>query len=226
MLYPSQLQAVTAQIKEIQVEIKALEDKKGGLFGLTVESYCQKKLNELYIFNSFYKDKKTEIPLYSEEDFDFLDQEELQSLVSLYHAATIDINSQNIKKIALLPFFQNYYGLCEDNLSDFFGMPVARLSFFQNELGSYGRYFKSILSSSERPPADVAADPEKLIDWYNATKGTGSVINKNNNDNVVLVGASAELSDGNVEAVSFSQIAKEQGKTKLNKFELMNLLNG
>ena len=74
----------------------------------------------------------------------------------------------------------NIFYLCDDNVFNFYGKPVITLTFYKIEIYSYGRYFKSLIQTSEdKIPDHIVEDPDKLIEWAQASKNvkdeTGSV---------------------------------------------------
>jgi precorrin-4 methylase len=70
------------------------------------------------------------------------------------------------------------------------------LTFYQAELFTHGRYFKNILQNSKNtPPDDIMNDPDKIIEWYEASTNAQEAMNKINKDSSggsSIVGASRE----------------------------------
>jgi hypothetical protein len=65
------------QIENLQKELSDLENKKRNLFGQTAENFATKKSNEYYIRNIFYKDNKLKKYLFTDEEFDELEDKTL-----------------------------------------------------------------------------------------------------------------------------------------------------
>lgn len=223
---PSQVEAQNAQIAAAEAELhkKMLERVK--MLGMTAEGFAKKKLNELYILTSLHRDKACTIPWYSHEEFDYLDVSELNKVAESFNKTMASINESTIKKIAIEPFFQNSFGLCDDNIFNFYGKPIISLTYQQSELAGYGRFFKHILSSEPRPPADVLADPDKMIDWHQTSKNAEKMMKSNTASNVAVFDATkqdmAALAENHGEAKTLNQLTK--GKTKLRGAEFMKML--
>lgn len=223
---PSQVEEQNVLIREAQ---KVLGDKmqdRNMALGLTAEAFARKKLNELYILKSLFQDRECRTPLFSDEDFDYLDSNQLNDIAAIFNDSMAHCNDNSIKKIALAPFFQNSFTLCDDNIYNFFGKPIITLTFYQSELAGYGRFFKHILSSESKPPAEILADPEKIIDWFNTNKNTEKMMKANNSSNVAVFGATQEdmkqLSKNHGEIVSFEKAAG--GKKTVRGRDFMKML--
>ena len=51
------------------------------LIGNTCEKYAKERLNDFYMIKSFYKDKDLLIPLFGEDEFDELENQDLKKIV-------------------------------------------------------------------------------------------------------------------------------------------------
>jgi len=141
--------------------------------------------------------------------------------------------AENLKRMALADFFTNIFYLCEDNIYNFYGKPIVKLTFYQIELFSFGRYFKSIMQNSEEEvPEHIAEDPEKLIEWAESSKNVKEILEKSSTEGKdgaasSIVGATAEDLqkagiDKNDDVIDLSQKAKEKGG-KLTMQDMMKL---
>ena len=184
------------QIKGIEKETLDLEIKKRTLLGVTCESFADKKINELYIYNSAFKANNLNEHFFSKEDFDELESTELSRFITIYNDKLSDFQSLNLKRVALSGIFLNTFYLCKDNPFIFYGKPLVNLTYYQIELFTQGRYFKSILSDSTgKPPEDMMNDPDKIIEWYESSKNaqtTMDKVNKGKSGGSSIVGASAK----------------------------------
>ena len=77
-----------------------------------------------------------------------------------------------IKRVAVSPFFMNTYYLCDDNHYHFFGKPILYLTNFQTALMSFAKNFKYLMSNHKPPTEDYAAHPDKIIEWYDMQSKT------------------------------------------------------
>ena len=171
---PSMVLKINEQIKEEEAKYYNLVNEKFTLLGLTCEAYAQKQTNDHYIFNNLFLDEILKIPFFSSIQFDYLDDFEINLIVADYNKILEGCSEQNIKRLAMQDFFQNYFCLTGENLSQFFGKPICALTFFQVKLLSYGGHFKSIYQNNDMSiiPQSVKNDPDLLTDHVNTvTKG-------------------------------------------------------
>ena len=223
---------LTQQIEGVEVEILDGEKEKQGLMGMTQESFADKKINELYIFSSTFKDSKLETPLFSEEEAEEMDLQRLYLLITSYNERLADFRAKNLKRIALSGFFLNLFYLCKDNPFTFFGKPAINLTFYQAELFTHGRYFKNILSNSKnKAPDDIMNDPDKVIEWYESSQNAQEAMQKVNKDSSggsSIVGASrGEMEklgavDDNEQGIDLMKEASKKGG-ELNMEDLIKL---
>lgn len=170
-------QRLPSKVKEFDVLIKAEEEKivlkshkKQELIGYTAETFANRKINALYIYNSLFKDDKVN-PYFSQQDFDDIDQKELNLLINLYQNSVSKFQTQELKKIAINNFFLNSFYLCNDDPYIYYGKAVCSLTFYQTELFSFAKYFKYILSENgDKIPNEIKSDPELLDSWFTSSK--------------------------------------------------------
>ena len=222
---------IQKQIEDEEKKLIEALNKKEELLGYTVETYAVKKINEFFIYSTSFIDKELKTKLFTEEDFEELHEQDVQSLVLEYNNVTSCFGDKNMKRIALSGFFLNSFYMCKDNPFTFYGKPVVHLSFNQNELFSLGRYFKNILSELKHDPApEVMDDPDKLIEMFNVSKNSEKIKEKmSESDATSVVGATKEdlermgiVSPHEDGAVSLSKAAAEKGGS-LEMEDLMKL---
>ena len=225
-ILPSQLESTVLRIKNEKKKLNGWLAEKREVLGLTCEVFAEGKMNNHYVHNAFYLDPNFKKKLFSDEDFEELTKEDLFILIAIYNISTKKYDIKEIKKIAISNFFQNYYSLCNDNVVDFFGKPVVELTIYQSRIASYGRYFKSLLSSVENIPNNIAEDPDKLVDYIEMSRNRDSKIGGNQNTNVGVIGATKkdlEALKGEYDVDDTHQKAKASGKKSLNMRDLLNL---
>ncbi len=190
-----------ADINSIQKQItdaeKILDERiteRMNLVGFTSDLYALKKINEFYVYVTSFKDKELTEALFTQEEFDELHELEISVLIKNYNDLNERYNEENIKRVALSGFFLNSFYLCKDNPFTFYGKPVINLTFHQNELFTYGRYFKNILSELKHEPTpDVMDDPDKLIELFNVSKNSEKLKEKiDQSSATTIVGATQE----------------------------------
>ena len=179
----SEVEQLNKTIRETEAKLKELETEKFQLLQCTAESFASKKITEYQIFKSLFldlpDDKGGGKLLFNEEEYDNLSDVELSVLVNLYNDKLIFFNERNFKRVALSNFFLNSFYLCENNPFVFYGKPVIQLTLFQIEVFSHAVYFKHIITNGQsKPPNHVLEDPDKLIDWHNASQSMKEQIDK------------------------------------------------
>lgn len=173
---------IKKQVDSLMEDIKPLEDKvflinheRTEHIGLTAETFASKKVNEYTIQQSFFSDRDLTKPFFSEEEFDLLEQEEVSDCLTLYAEMYEDFSGDQMKLIAISPFFMNNFYLCGENAADFFRKPIVELTNFQTSLLSSGRYYKSLISNSKSAPEEYYETPKKLTEWYHLQDKTQAV---------------------------------------------------
>lgn len=177
------LTQINKNIEETQSKITKIEDEKIQLIQFTAETFAAKKIHEYYIFNSFFKDQDLSNSLFSEEDFDELDEEDLLKLTGIYNQIIGRFNQLNLQRVALYPSFFNYFCLSE-SAYEFYGKPIIHLTLYQAECLSHAKYFKNILQNSKAKPTEEMFDqPDKLIEWHESQQNVQETLSKTKNSN-------------------------------------------
>ena len=220
------------RIRQHQEELDKIKLDKLLILGCTCESMANRRVNENYILNSLYKDEKLNAHAFERDDFDDLDTEELNNLVSHYEDSSRKFTDITLKKISLSPDFLHFFNISNDNPYTFYGQPVIRLTFYQAGLFHYGLYFKNTLTNLEvSPPEQLYEDPEALIDWIESSRNVQTTAGQKKEVQVKtvsgggatsIVGASGkDMSKvSNAEVLNFSAAAKKKGGS-LNMADIM-----
>jgi len=228
---PSQRDALEKQIREENEKLKKLKDEKFSFIGQTAEIHANKKLNDCFIRHAIRKYDDLNQKYYTDEDFDNLEDYEVNGMVVAFNETVGKITSNVIKKITLQPFFQNYFYLT-DSISDFWGKKILDLTIFQSEISYWGRYFKSIIQNSEsKIPDEIVQNPDELVRFMNLTSeaqkslvNTKGELGASSNPNMTAedykrMGIKTE----NPESVWVRKKHKETGKTSLTGREQAEL---
>jgi hypothetical protein len=171
------VKSIQNQIDQTESEISKLKFIKNALIGITAESFANKKSNEFFIYQSLFDDQNLVKRKFSEDEYNELDPAEIHELVDIYNSSKDKFNEKNIKKIAFSPQFSNAFYLCNDDPYSFYGKPVIKLTLYQIDIFANAKYFKSIIqNSSKAVPQEVLTDPDRLVDWFNATKTADQLI--------------------------------------------------
>lgn len=212
------------KIDSEQKELNRLLFERESMIGFVAEKYASKRANEHYIFSIVYENVENRKKLYSADEFDELSGQEIDDIVVLYNGVVESFGPQNIKKISLFPPFFNLFSLCDNNIFNFYGKPMLELTFYQTEIFSSAKNFKTILSNSKTPPPQaVLEDPDKLIEWFETGQAAEKQIAKLQKDDDVIGGSSlvgAKTSDyeklgiaNGEKVVSLSEELKKHGGT-------------
>lgn len=196
MKMPSLVKRYNDQLKEQEKIMAEKLAAKHRLIGLTCESYADREVNDHFIFSNLFKDKQMETPLFSEAEFQYMDDAAMSKLIDCYNSAMDGCSAQSIKKLAMQGFFQEYFALVGENLSQFFGRPICHLTFMQVKLLAYGRHFANIYQNHDisKFPKSVMEDPDMLTDYaVAAAKGREEMQKQGAYDEgAVVVGAKKE----------------------------------
>lgn len=219
-------QVLKSQRDMIQKEINAQNEKldllkreKNELIGVTAEVIADKKKSYQIILSSTFTSEDLSKKYFSQEDEDY--DEELEEVVNLFHSCTQKFNEKNLKSLSISSDFSLYFFLSKDSASDFYGKPVAYLSFYQAQLFHYAKYFSEILKEcKDSIPFDIKNDPDKIIEWAEVRENVDKMLKDNEkqgkNTSVGIVGATKEdLKVAGLEnqSINFAAEAAKKGGT-------------
>tara|TARA_B100000131_G_scaffold312660_1_gene347029 strand:+ start:1077 stop:2069 length:993 start_codon:yes stop_codon:yes gene_type:complete len=225
----TQIDAINKDIEKNEIELNTILAEKETIVGFTAEEYAQRRINEYYMYISILDENGNR--LFKEDEFQELDEEQVAEIMTVYSKNNEKFKAEVLKKIALADFFTNIFYLCDDNVFNFYGKPVINLTFYQIEIYSYGRYFKSLIQNSEdKIPDHIVEDPDKLIEWAQSSKNVKEVLEKSSGEEAgasSIMGATKEdLAKAGVnqdqDVIDLSKKAEEQGG-RLSMDDLMKL---
>jgi len=215
LIIPSQIEQLSKQLEVAEKELIELKIVKDSLLKNTCEAFADHRSNDYSVYLSFCQNITLD-NLFTSEEFDELDKVELNDLVMIYNKTMNDLNTYNIQKIAIAPFFVNYFNITGDSPYSFFEGPVSKLSYYQVNLLNYGRVFKSIFENVPDIPDHVMEDPEKILDYAESSKKTEKTRDRAQQaDGYSVVGATEGdlktmgLKDGTTKSIF--DLAREKG---------------
>lgn len=221
-------QSINRQLEEAERELNEHLQKKSDLIANCAETYSYNRANDYYILRSFFKDKETTEPLYTEKEFEYLDNKILAKVINSYNNFHGKFSEEQIMELVVQDFYKIYYAFSE-TATDFFGRPVARLTNFQLNLLIYTRIFKNIFEQNKDIPERMMKDPKALLDFAasaDSREKAKSQLNKDGSAGASVVGAtSQDLDDLGLSSESqktMTQAAKEKGGS-LSMKDLMDL---
>lgn len=220
---PSQKNALSKEIDDNYLILSELRKKRGEIIGVTAESIANQRSEDYYIYKSFFTDKNFDVPLYDDDYFDIISEEDMEILKSCYFESLKFILNGNIKKIAISNRFLSLMGLT-DNYYEVLGKPFSNYTFYQMDLLTYGKLYKHILNMEPKPPVEIRHDPDKLEQWLDSSTSTRKIIGNSDSSGQVLIGAT----DGDIkelfkneEVVNIDTEIKKKGRLSMQ--EMMKL---
>ena len=226
----AQIDAIKKDIADNEIKLSNILAEKESVIGFTAEEYANRRINEYYMHISILDEEGKQ--LFGENEFDELEQDQVNDIMQVYEKNNRKFKAEILKKISLADFFTNIFYLCEDNVFNFYGKPVIDLTFYQIEIYSYGRYFKSIIQNSEEKiPDHIVEDPDKLIEWAESSKNVKEVLEKSSGDaesgaSSIMGATKQDLAkagiDENQDVIDLSQKAQEKGG-RLTMEDMMKL---
>ena len=226
----AQIDAIKKDIVDNEIKLSNILAEKESVIGFTAEEYANRRINEYYMHISILDEEGKQ--LFGENEFDELEQDQVNDIMRVYEKNNRKFKAEILKKISLADFFTNIFYLCEDNVFNFYGKPVIDLTFYQIEIYSYGRYFKSIIQNSEEKiPDHIVEDPDKLIEWAESSKNVKEVLEKSSGDaesgaSSIMGATKQDLAkagiDENQDVIDLSQKAQEKGG-RLTMEDMMKL---
>ena len=226
----AQIDAIKKDIVNNEIKLSNILAEKESVIGFTAEEYASRRINEYYMHISILDEEGKQ--LFGENEFDELEQDQVNDIMQVYEKNNRKFKAEILKKISLADFFTNIFYLCEDNVFNFYGKPVIDLTFYQIEIYSYGRYFKSIIQNSEEKiPDHIVEDPDKLIEWAESSKNVKEVLEKSSGDaesgaSSIMGATKQDLEkagiDQNQDVIDLSQKAQEKGG-RLTMEDMMKL---
>ena len=172
LVIPEQIKAFEEIMEQQRKNLEKCATTRNELVEPTIESYCDKMINELYVLNALYKDPELKTRFYSEEEFDDLSYSELGEVVRTYNEAISQFTEENIRKIGVNSFFLNAFLMSDGDPVKFYGKSVLEMTIYQMNLYSRGKFYKNVLSEGGEPPSEYYEDDihgvSNLVKWFDA----------------------------------------------------------
>ena len=217
LIIKSQINKINNDIKQKEDKLKSILKEKEDLLELTADNFAYRKSNEYIIYLSLYKKDGKNQMFESEEEFGELNEIDFLQYIETYKEFVNNFNIQNIKKIAVSPFFMNTFFLCEDDPFIFYGKPIVNLTQYQCDLFSLGRNYKYYLTKmGENPPTSIK-NLDELVAWYESRQTINNLKDKDSNKmGQSYIGASKEelqlmTSNSKEQVVDLAEEAKKAG---------------
>ena len=219
-IVPAQIKAMEKNIKKQEEKVREIESNRNTLIGKTCESHADSRISSLTIITSLYKDKGLRNRLFTDEESEYLDNNDYSVLIEGYNSGVEYLATEKLQHISLSGFFSPYFSIVENNPIEMFGVNnVCDLTFYQLNLISYAKMFRSIIKHTN-PPKHFLNDPGKLMEWSEKGEKARKLMEKaqDKSKDFSVVGAkSSEYKDMGVEkegGVDLFQLAAKRGKDK------------
>lgn len=186
------LQQIEKQIQEEHEKLnKKLIDRKEAL-GKTAEEYAESRSNSYFIQKCLFKDLELKNFYFTPEEFEDMAYQDLTDCTIFFNSCMHDFREENIQKITLMDFFNQYY-LVSDYPMEFFGKPMSKLTDFQTRLIIYTKIFKGIFEQNDNIPENVKKDPEALLQYVDKSKAEKKFESKTKSKNKSNAGGAEML---------------------------------
>ena len=169
LVFDNKKQSLAAAIKGIEVKLSALKAKRSEVVGLTAEKYADEKYLNYFLFFAFYKDESITERYFSKQDFDDLEDEEIEKYFLIYSNNLKKFNDENFKKVAVTPVFLNLSGFAYEDSSLFLGKNVMQYTTYQFEIFNLLKRNMRVISEISSDVISIHSQTKysDLIRWYN-----------------------------------------------------------
>lgn len=164
----SQKKYLKEELDKTEERIRNLKVKKISAIGLTAEQVANKMANERFILSLFYKDEDLNLRCFSDDDIEYLEEEELIKYYNLFGEFKKLTEDKAIKKLAASAYAQNLYFISGKG-SAFFNKGVLDLTVLQQHFLMYLQSYKHIISNLVgKVSSENLNDYEFLEKWSSA----------------------------------------------------------
>jgi hypothetical protein len=177
---PSMLANHDKLISEESGKLTRMLTERFNLLGLTAEMYAERQINDYYMLHNLFVDDRLVTPLFSEEEFEDLSDDDVSNITQCYDTAIKGCSEDYIRRLSVQDFFMRYYTLCDNNISFFYGKPICQLTHYQVSLGNYAKYYRSLIENydlSNMTP-EKRQDPEEIEKFVNVKKNADKALEK------------------------------------------------
>ena len=168
---PEQKENFKETIKNQEKLFDKINKDRHSILEPTIESFCDKKLNEHYVRCSLFKDPELKEEAIAKEDFDAIPFSELNKFIVIYNEISFKFDEANISRIGVNSFFLNSFMMSDNDPVKFYGKSVLQLTLHQLSLFNKGKYYKSILEEGKDPPSNLYELMDKhgmdpIVSWF------------------------------------------------------------
>jgi len=168
LIVQGQREALEAILNEIREKLSAKKAEKYKYTTPNANFYALKYFTEILPWNSFFKDRDFNERLYTKEEFDNLEEEDISILNYELNYINSKYNDEVIRKLSVLPMVINPMTYCKKNIYNFLGKPIVEYTQFQMELLARTMRNINILENAEKDPPLIneTTESSELLNWY------------------------------------------------------------
>lgn len=168
LVVQSQRDSLQAVLNEIQSKLSKKREEKYKYTNPNANYYALKHFTEIIPWNSFFKDREFKERLYTKEEFDNLEEEEISLLNYELNYINSKYSENVIRTLSVLPMVMNPLTYCKSNIYNFLGKPIVEYTQFQMDLLSKAMRNINILENAEKDPPSIneTTESSELVDWY------------------------------------------------------------
>ncbi len=225
LVLEAQKSDIQKTIKETEAELIKKIVKRESLIGATCEKYAEKKKQEFVAFSSLFKDKDLSEPLFSDEEWEYLERSEVGEILEAINNSVSIFSEKAMKELCTFPLFFNFFTIGpKDNPSVFFKKNPKDLTFYQQKITVLARTVRSILENVPNVPDEITDSYDDLLEFSRRSRDSG----KRGKSNVgySIVGAKkGEMKKAGAEiegAISPHELLRKSGKKTLGKRDFID----
>ena len=229
LIVQAQIRQYRKRLDERILALEELSRERDELLGYTCEKYVTKHISRQYLKYSLFSDKKFKNHFLTDEIYDDMTDDDLDTITLIYNLLMKEMSSGNIQKIAAYPWYLNTFMLCKSDPTIFFGHPVVHLSNYQVELFTHSSRYKSVLDQGKVPSESLYRDIQLVVDWYEGMLDEKITTRAKDADGGTVFGASGKemknFAGSSNDGREVVDLASEIGKTGKKHLGIQELLD-
>jgi len=165
-----QKNSIQESIEKSSKKIQELSQKKSAVLGKTAETWADKMSIEKYVVSLVFKDENLTELMWSEEEADYLDEDQMNFLYDLFIEFKQTFSEKDVKSLAVEPFCQNLFD-CSSGCIDFYGTHVLSLTYLQQRLYFHLKNYNTIIGMiGGKVSPETLSNWEKMDEWARASE--------------------------------------------------------
>jgi hypothetical protein len=168
LIYESDKKRIVEQIKEQEIMLAKLQKERASYIIMTGEEWASQRTVDSFVLNFMFYDKDMREKVFpSKELFELAEDSDIDTCSVLYYRFLSDFNPDDVKKLALSPYFQNLLYVSKGIAWDFYGKSAISLTKNQADFLVWGKYYQTIIRNADSDiPQSLFDDPDGLTEWF------------------------------------------------------------